>query len=78
MPYITVDIDLDEIDDDDMVNHLRRNGYTVIDSNENFQSCEEIVGADLARIEHLSVCGQVEQARIEALAIVSKAIGRTL
>lgn len=78
MPYITVDIDLDEIDDDDMVDHLRRNGYIVTDPDANFQSCEEIVGADLARIEHLSVCGQVEQARTEALAIVSKAIGRTI
>ncbi len=71
MPYVSVHIDLDEFDDDELVEELESRGYAC--------SKDAVTGVEgLDRIEHLAVCGQLEIARTEALQLVSKAIGRPI
>jgi hypothetical protein len=71
MPYVSVHIDLDDFDEDDLVEELESRGYTCTKN--------APAGLDgLDRVEHLAICGQLEIARAEALQLVSKAIGRTI
>lgn len=70
MPYVSVHIDLDEFDDDDLISELESRGYTCS------KAAAGVEGLD--RIEHLAICGQLEIARAEALQLVSAAIGRSI
>lgn len=75
MPYVHVDIDLDEFDTEDLIEELESRGYTC-----SKHKREADLGGlgDLEHIEHLAICGQLDVARTEALQLVSKAIGRTI
>lgn len=75
MPYVHVEIDLDEFDTEDLIEELESRGYTC-----SKHKREADLGGlgDLEHIEHLAICGQLDVARKEALQLVSKAIGRTL
>lgn len=71
MPYVSVHIDLDDFDEDDLIEELESRGYTC--------TKDAVTGVKgLERIEHLAVCGQLEIARAEALQLVSAAIGRPI
>jgi hypothetical protein len=71
MPYVSVHIEFDDFDEDDLVEELESRGYTC--------TKESVTGLDgLDRVEHLAICGQIEIARAEALQLVSKAIGRSI
>lgn len=72
MPYVSVHIDLDEFDDDDLISELESRGYTC-----SKDSTTDSLG-DLDHIEHLAICGQLDVARTEALQLVSAAIGRPI
>ena len=37
MPYVTVDVDLDEFDDDELVEELEHRGYKVDDNNKELE-----------------------------------------
>lgn len=71
MPYITVEahVDLDDFDTDDLIEELESRG-----KGGNISS--PII--DLARIEHLIVCGQIEQAKAESWAMITKALEETV
>ncbi len=71
MPYITVEahVDLDDFDTDDLIEELKSRGHG---------SAELNPMIDLTRIEHLIVCGQVEQAKAEAWSMIVAAIGETV
>lgn len=77
-----VDVDLSEFDMDEIADYLRHHGYTVsggnclvaaADGEEGFISID-----DLNHIYTLSVAGQFDAARQEALQLIGKAIGRPL
>ena len=71
MPYIHVEIDLDDFDDEDLIKELESRGYACTE--------DSVTGLEgLGRIEHLVVCGQLEVARSEAMQLVSAAIGRPI
>lgn len=71
MPYVSVHIDFDDFDEDDLVEELESRGYTCTKN--------APAGLDgLDRVAHLAICGQLEIARAEALQLVSQAIGRTI
>ena len=72
MPYVSVHIDLDEFDEDDLVQELESRGYRVSKTNDT-----EALG-DLEHVEHLALCGLIADARNEALELVGKAIGRPI
>lgn len=74
---ISVEVGLDEFDDEDLVAHLKSKGYQVYGGNSEFDP-SEISAGELGHIETLVVCGQTDVARAEALALVGRAIGRTL
>lgn len=63
---IEEDIDFSSCDDDELIDVLNERGYTVT---------KDGPGA-FKRIDHLIVCGQIEAAKAEALAMVSELIGR--
>lgn len=67
MPYITVDVDVDlhSFETDELIEELESRG----------RSSDIHPAIDLVRIEHLIVCGQVEQAKTEAWNMILKAIG---
>lgn len=73
MPYVLIHVDFDDFDDDDLKEELESRGYTVSKHGISTNSL-----GDLGHVEHLMMCGQVNAAKAEALAMVSKAIGRTL
>ena len=59
MPYVHVEIDLDDFDDDDLIEELESRGYTC--------SKDSVTGVEgLERIEHLAICGQTEIARADS------------
>lgn len=70
MPYITVDVDVDlhSFETDELIEELESRG----------RSSDIHPMIDLTRIEHLIVCGQVEQAKAEAWSMIVKAIGETV
>ena len=70
MDYVTVEIELDDFDDSELIEELESRGYTCTSG--------KVAQLDIDRIEHLAVCGQIEAARAEALELVSKAIERDL
>jgi hypothetical protein len=71
MPYVSVHIEFDDFDEDDLVEELESRGYTCTKN--------APAGLDgLDRVEHLAICGQLEIARAEALQLVSLAIGRPI
>ena len=72
MPYVSVHIDFDEFDEDDLVQELESRGYRVSKTND----AEALV--DLEHVEHLALCGLIADARNEALELVGKAIGRPI
>lgn len=72
MPYVHVEIDLDDFDDDDLISELESRGYTC-----SKDGSTDSLGS-LDHIEHLAICGQLEIARAEALQLVSAAIGRPI
>ena len=72
MVYARVDIDLNDLADDDLIEHLRSRGYSVAEEG------QQLPEDDLARIEHLADLKLTEQARTGALAFVGMAIGRTI
>ena len=72
MPYVSVDIDLDEFDEDDLVQELESRGYRVSKTNGT-----EALG-DLEHVKHLALCGLIADAQNEALELVEKAIGRPI
>ena len=75
MPFISIDIDLDDLDTEDLIEELESRGYAC-----NKKRREPDLGGlgDLEHIEHLVVCGQIEHARAEALLLVGRSIGRPL
>jgi hypothetical protein len=73
MPYIHVDIDPEEFEDDELIEELESRGYVVIRKDGTSESL-----GNLDHIEHLVVCGQIEHARAEALLLVGRSIGRPL
>ena len=72
MPYVSVRIDLDEFDEDDLVQELESRGYRVSKTNDT-----KALG-DLDHVEHLALCDLISDARNEALELVGKAIGRPI
>lgn len=72
MPYVSVHIDLDEFDDDELVEELEIRGYRVSKAH------EPATLGDLEHVKHLASCGLIADARIEALELVGKAIGRPI
>ena len=72
MPYVSVHIDLDEFDDDELVKELETRGYSVS------KAQEPAALGDLEHIKHLALCGLIADARNEALELVGKAIGRPI
>ena len=74
MASVYVEIDADEFDDDELVSELESRGYVVTKDGAN--SIGEL--GTLAHVEHLAICGLLQDARAEALSLVSKHIGRRL
>jgi hypothetical protein len=80
---VDVDVDLDQFDDDEIIEYLRHNGYTVIggDAVSHRPVAEAENQIDIADLDHiytLAVAGQLQVAQQEALQVVGKAIGRPL
>ena len=76
MPWVSVHIDddcLSEFDADDLKSELESRGYVVTEQGQPIQGL-----ADLDRIEHLIVCGQVEAAKQELFTTIGRALGRQL
>lgn len=81
--YATAVVSLDEFGDTDIANYLRQRGYYVSATSEARHDQdgdpENVLNpADLDHVEHLALCGQINAAREEALALVGNAIGRVL
>lgn len=72
MPYVSVHMDLDEFDEDELVEELESRGYRVSKTN----GTEAL--DDLEHVERLALCGLIADARNEALELVGKAIGRPI
>jgi hypothetical protein len=72
MPYVSVHIDLDDFDTDDLIEELESRGHHVTKG-----AGTDTLG-DLDHVEHLAICGQLDAARAEALQLVANAIGRPL
>ena len=77
MPYVSVHIDLDEFDEDDLVQELESRGYRVSKAHEP-ATLVDLEHVDLEHVEHLALCGLIADARNEALELVGKAIGRPI
>lgn len=80
MTYVSVHVDLDSFDEDDLVDHLEGLGYTVTEKSGKtvYSSGYSMGESELNRIEHLIICGMTDVAKKEALGYVCKAIGRTV
>ena len=72
MPFVSVHIDFDEFDDDELVKELEIRGFRVS------KAYEPATLSGLEHIEHLAICGLIDDARNEALKLVGKAIGRPI
>lgn len=82
---VTVDVDvrLDEFDDADIAEYLRGRGWLVSGTDAVFHDLDDepsnvLNPDDLNHIDHLAICGQIGPAKQEAIALIEKAIGRTL
>lgn len=71
MPYINVEVDVDLTDFDtaDLIEELESRGR--------MPEADFNPAIDLSRIEHLIVCGQIEQAKAESWAMITKALETT-
>lgn len=81
IPVVLVDaeVSLDEFDENDIVEYLRHHGYTVIGGSSTTNSVDEqITATELDHIFTLSVCGQKDEARSEALNMIGRVIGRPI
>lgn len=69
MPTISVDVDVDleDFDTDELIEELESRG----------RMSDFHPPIDLTRIEHLIVCGQIEQAKAESWAMITKALETT-
>lgn len=78
--YIRIHVDFDEFDDDDLADHLRSNGWTVIKGRAKSSHADGLTfeGGELDHISTLAVCGQSDAARELVISRVSEAIGRPL
>ena len=63
---VEVEIDLGDIDEDELVDEMEDRGFT----------CSKEGASNFGHVEHLIVCGQVEEAKDEALRLVAEMIGR--
>lgn len=79
---IDADVRLDEFDDSDIAEYLRGRGYYVSATSaalHDEDGSPNVLDPDeLNHIETLLVCGQVDAARYEALALIGNAVGRPL
>jgi hypothetical protein len=76
---VDAEVALDEFDDEDIIEYLRHQGYIVSGKPCKYTTDgSEFLPEDLNHIFTLAVCGQQNEARSEALEMVSKAIGRPL
>lgn len=73
--YVSVRVDLDQFDDDDIHDEFTTRGLSVKAGGGDEPAFTQ---DDLDEIEHLAVCGLTEPARALALELVGKAIGRAL
>ena len=72
-----INVSLDDFDNQDLVEHLEKNGYTCFETGST-KSTESISGSELERIDHLLVCGQKQAAIEEIFSVVGHAIGRQI
>ena len=72
MPLVSVHIDFDEFDDDELVKELEIRGFRVS------KAQEPATLGDLEHIKRLALCGLLADAQNEALELVEKAIGRPI
>lgn len=74
MPYVNVWIETDDLfndmTDEEIIGALESRGYSCFKNS--------ATSGDFAIVEHLSVCGLIDEARSEALKIVGSVIGRRL
>lgn len=87
IPTVSADIDvsLDQFDAEEIAEYLRHSGYAVFNGSAGDFAEDPIAVSgiyvnqdDLNRISTLALCGQLDAARSNALAIISNAIGRAL
>lgn len=76
-------VSLDEFDDNEIADYLRQRGFHVSAASRaphhQDSDPENVLDPDdLSHIETLALCGQIAQAKAEALALIGNAIGRTL
>ncbi len=81
--YIRVHVDFDDFDEDELADHLRSNGWTVIEgkAKPSHTGADFSLTLDEGELDHIStlaVCGQTEAARELVISRVSEAIGRPL
>lgn len=76
MAYVHIDVDLDEFDSDDLKRELESRGYSVTKKGEPGLPFEAMT--DLEHVRHLAQCGLVNDARLEALQMLSRHIGHRL
>lgn len=72
MPYVSVHVDLDDFDDEDLQQELESRGYLVTKDKGLSRA------GDIEYVEHLAACGLVDAAREEALKLVGQVIGRAI
>lgn len=80
---VDADVSLDEFDDSDIAEYLRGRGYFVsaiaaVFHDQDGESPNILDPDELNHIDHLAICGQIGPAKQEAIALIEKAIGRTL
>lgn len=71
---VDADVDLTDIDDDALIDELENRGYAVVTKEGN----SVLPSIDLERIEHLIICGLMDEARAALIELASRAIGRPL
>ena len=80
-PSVSISVDLDEFDDDEIAEYLRGKGYYVDQWSGASSSDDDgliISPGALSRLDTLLMCGQREHAVRELLDLVGEALGRPL
>ena len=75
---IEANVELTEIDDSVLVEHLESRGYTCNKLDVKLTRSEYVCDNDLHRIDHLFLCGQKQAAISEIFDVVGRAIGRQI
>ena len=80
---VHANVSLDEFECSEMAEYLRQSGYYVSGGSQIVHDQDPahpnaFHPDDLAHIETLALCGQIEAARAEALALIGNIIGRAL